>query len=137
MESTDIFPVAENTIKGINISDENREIIYFTDTETAVRDGDKLEVLDVNDEKTEIELHPNEELWFIGEKDGFMPSTVKAADIAEITFDRSKTPATPIRYGIITTDQGSFLSPVAFIFYYWNFIYNSWCEYWKEINRKN
>lgn len=100
--------------------DENREIIYFTDTETAVRNGDKLEVLDVNDEKTEIELHPNEELWFIGEKDGFMPSTVKAADIAEITFDRSKTPATPIRYGIITTDQGSFLSPVAFIFYYWN-----------------
>ena len=91
------------------------EMIYFSDMESVNMNGDKLIIKDFDEEETEIELDSGAELWFIGEKDGISPTIIRAAEIQSITFDRTKTPATSIRYGCITTIDGSFLSPLCFI----------------------
>ncbi len=111
-----------NVFEGLQTQDDSSgnpggELVYFSDMESVRKIGENLIVTDIDDEKSEIVLHDEAEIWFIGEKDALYPSTVLAKDISEIAFDRSKTPSTVIRYGIITTTEGSFLSPYAFIWF--------------------
>ena len=115
-----------NVFEGLQTQDDpsgnpGGELVYFSDMESVRKSGEDLIVTDIDDEESEIVLHDEAEIWFIGEKDAILPSTVMAKDISEISFDRSKTPSTAIRYGIITTAEGSFLSPFAFIWLRANF----------------
>ena len=99
---------------------EQGEMIFFSDMLSVTGNGTEMTVTDIDEEESAVKLHPKAELWFIGEKDSFTPSKVMAADILSITFDRTKTPPTAIRYGSVTTTDGSFLSPVCFICFCYN-----------------
>ena len=99
---------------------EQGEFIYFSDMISVRKHGERIDVTDVDEDETSIEPHPDAELWFIGEKDGYMPATVKLGDVEELTFDRSITPDVAIRYCRVTTEEGSFLSPYAFLWFHYN-----------------
>lgn len=90
-------------------------MIYFSDMVSVERNGDILEILDYDDEKKDISLPVNSEIWFIGEQDSLMPSIISADSIARISFDRAKTPVTPIKYCRVDMAEGSFYSPAAFL----------------------
>ena len=96
------------------------EMIYFSDMDSVRNDGSKLIVTDIDDEETEIELHPEAKLWFIGDNTKTDPETVLATNIASITFDRTQTPDIKIRFGTVTTSEGSFLTPVPYIWFFRN-----------------
>ncbi len=92
-------------------------LIHFSDMISVKKTEEGLLVTDCFGDETVIKLLYGEELWFIGVKDGIEPSAVKLNDVASITFDRNAAPATEIRYCTIRMKDGSFQSPVAFLWF--------------------
>ncbi len=105
----------EKSNQGQDYKAEN--MIYFSDMVSVERNGDILEILDYDDEKKEISLPENSEIWFIGEQDGLMPSIIPADSITRISFNRTRTPQTSIKYCRVDMVEGSFYSPAAFLWF--------------------
>ena len=93
------------------------DLISFGEIESVTRNGDKLDVVDIDGLTTSLGLLEEGEILFIGEKDTGTPTSVLEKDIRSITFDRSSTPPTEIKYCTVRLDSGFYKSPVAFLWF--------------------
>lgn len=101
-------------------SDENSDdsdLISFMEMESVTRNGDKLDIVDIDGETRSLDLLEGGEILFIGEEDNGEAMSVYEKDIQSITFDRNSTPDTEIEYCTVKMDSGTYRSPVAFLWF--------------------
>ena len=113
---------SEHLYKGLDdlVNDENPDesaLISFAEMESVTRNGDMLDIVDIHGSTTSLELLEEGEILFIGEKDTGTPTSVLEKDIRSITFDRSSTPPTEIKYCTVRLDSGFYRSPAAFLWF--------------------
>lgn len=113
---------AEILYKGLDnpAEDENSDdgdLISFSEMESVKRNGEKLDIVDIDGLTTTLEPLENGEILFIGETDTGTPISVYEKNIRSITFDRSSTPPTKIKYLKVKLDSGFYRSPVSFIWF--------------------
>lgn len=96
---------------------DDSDLISFAEMESVTRNGDKLDIIDIDGQTTSLNLLDSGEILFIGEQDTGAPMSVYEKDIRSITFDRNSTPPTEIKYCTVKLDSGSYRSPVAFLWF--------------------
>ena len=96
---------------------DDSDLISFAEMESVTRNGEKLDIVDIDGLTTSLDLLESGEILFIGEKDTGAPMSVYEKDIQSITFDRNSTPPTEIKYCTVKLDSGSYRSPVAFLWF--------------------
>ncbi|MBP0969384.1 MAG: toll/interleukin-1 receptor domain-containing protein [Oscillospiraceae bacterium] len=94
-----------------------QDMVRFSDMVSVRKADGGLLVTDRkgNEKKTGILF--GEEIWFIGERDGNVPSHVPAYSIDSISFDRNSTPDTGIKYCQVELKDGSFRSPFCYVWF--------------------